>query len=288
MLKKSIYKNIINQYYTSQTDSSIFSTPKKSRKISVANAFNATQTLFLYLINGELNLKLNKNKNVSLKKNEAILIPNGNDLLKKENYLSYHNCNALTISISNKTIQSFIKKTDINYTITPSKKEKKRMTFTQNHRLKNLIDSLFLINQNNLKNKEKRFELKIQELLWECLDKDEHYFISNFIDHNDIKSIKIDEVLRNNIHNKVTIEQLARDCNMSLSKFKRIFKAEYNMTPGKWIHNERMKIAYNLLSETDMQVVDIAYQIGFNSPSHFTKSFKKTYGYSPIQKRKKT
>ena len=47
-----------------------------------------------------------------------------------------------------------------------------------------------------------------------------------------------------------------------------------------------MKKAENLLESTDMSIDDIVRQLNFYDTSYFCKSFKKMYGFSPLQYRK--
>ncbi|EGR08376.1 bacterial regulatory helix-turn-helix s, AraC family protein [Vibrio cholerae HE48] len=47
-----------------------------------------------------------------------------------------------------------------------------------------------------------------------------------------------------------------------------------------------MKIAAEVLRHSDQPIIDIAYQVGYTSPSHFSKLFKQHFGVNPLQYRK--
>ena len=68
---------------------------------------------------------------------------------------------------------------------------------------------------------------------------------------------------------------------MSRMNFFRKMRALTGMSPVEFVSNMRLKKAASLLLESDMTIVEIGYAVGFNSPSYFTKSFKKAYGVIP-------
>jgi AraC-like DNA-binding protein len=53
------------------------------------------------------------------------------------------------------------------------------------------------------------------------------------------------------------------------------------MSASEFIRSERLKLAIRLLKESDASVSEIAYQVGFNTPSYFGKCFKEVYKCSP-------
>ncbi len=64
-------------------------------------------------------------------------------------------------------------------------------------------------------------------------------------------------------------------------------KKYYGLTPTKYINNIRLNYAANLLVSTDLKVIDICYESGFNNLSYFYTVFKDVYTYSPKQYREK-
>jgi predicted transcriptional regulator YdeE len=57
-------------------------------------------------------------------------------------------------------------------------------------------------------------------------------------------------------------------------------------TPSRYIEKRRLSRAASALIETNMRIVDIAFDYGFNSHESFTRSFKKKYTITPSQFRK--
>lgn len=58
-------------------------------------------------------------------------------------------------------------------------------------------------------------------------------------------------------------------------------KAWTNFTPNEFIQEIRMKRAIQLLEQSHMNISQIAYQVGFNSPKYFSRCFQKRFGETP-------
>lgn len=79
---------------------------------------------------------------------------------------------------------------------------------------------------------------------------------------------------------------IASEINYSYSHLNRIFKQETGISPSKYLKKQRMIYASKLLTETDMTLEDIAYQVGYSSCPHFIVAFKKEFQTSPYAYRK--
>lgn len=90
-------------------------------------------------------------------------------------------------------------------------------------------------------------------------------------------------VLRANISSKVNFEQLARDYGMTQVQFIRRFSKAMNITPGKYLSQQRLKLAYSLLSSGAITVAETSKLCGFDSPFYLSECFKKQYGITPTQ-----
>lgn len=84
----------------------------------------------------------------------------------------------------------------------------------------------------------------------------------------------------------VTLAELADSAGMSIYYFARLFKQSTRRTPQQYIIEQKINRAKQLLSETDSAVTDIAYRLGFATPSHFTMLFKRLTGTTPTAFRK--
>lgn len=85
-------------------------------------------------------------------------------------------------------------------------------------------------------------------------------------------------MVRENIYGKVSLGALAARCHMSISTFKREFAREFNASPIQWINEKRLEKSLLLIRNTNIPIVDIAYECGFESYVHFARRFRAKYG----------
>ena len=90
----------------------------------------------------------------------------------------------------------------------------------------------------------------------------------------------LDHVCRN-LTSPLAIDQLARVCHLSPSRFAHLFREQMQMTPQQFIEQQRLDRARELLEHTDYAVGTIAKEIGFASPFYFSRRFKNATGESP-------
>ncbi|WP_341227374.1 two-component regulator propeller domain-containing protein [uncultured Arcticibacterium sp.] len=80
-------------------------------------------------------------------------------------------------------------------------------------------------------------------------------------------------------------EQLEIAMNMSRMQFYRKLKAVMNLSGTEFIRQVRLKRAIQLMDSGHFNVSEIAWQVGFNDPSYFSRCFKKEFGVSPLKYR---
>jgi AraC-like DNA-binding protein len=96
------------------------------------------------------------------------------------------------------------------------------------------------------------------------------------------------QIIEAHLFAPVSMEELARKTNLSLSSFKREFAKLYNDSPASYIKNQRLAKAAELLLSSANRITDIAYDCGFNDLANFTKSFHGKYKVTPTQYRSGT
>jgi AraC family transcriptional regulator len=89
------------------------------------------------------------------------------------------------------------------------------------------------------------------------------------------------ELLRENLHGKLRLSELARECGLSVSHFARSFKAAFGISTHQWLIQQRIEYAKHLLSQTAMPLVEVAFQAGFSDQAAFTRTFNQIVGASP-------
>ena len=79
----------------------------------------------------------------------------------------------------------------------------------------------------------------------------------------------------------LTLNELARLSGRSLSAFKRDFQDEFSTSPALWLKNKRIDYADFLLRNSTKNVTEISAEIGYESVSHFIKTYKEKFGVTP-------
>lgn len=82
---------------------------------------------------------------------------------------------------------------------------------------------------------------------------------------------------------ELNVEDLGRNMGMSRVQLYRKLKSLTNYSPNELLRQMRLKKAASLLASSDMTVAEIAYEVGFSSPSYFTKCYKEQFGESPTE-----
>ena len=75
-------------------------------------------------------------------------------------------------------------------------------------------------------------------------------------------------------------------CGYSQSQFYWIFMKYTGQSPVNYINNIKLNHAAHLLNTTDMKIINIAQETGYNSISNFNTKFKQYYGVTPSRYRK--
>lgn len=91
------------------------------------------------------------------------------------------------------------------------------------------------------------------------------------------------DYIMDNLQNDITVDELAKTACMSKPTFYRYFKKMVGMSPVDFVNTKRMQLAKQLLTQERKPVGDIGYAVGYKNPSHFIRSFKKYYGFTPKQ-----
>lgn len=128
--------------------------------------------------------------------------------------------------------------------------------------------------ENRIKEIQKKQDEQLQPVSLECYD---DKIFNNIM-----------EVINRNLDNpKLNVNMLANEIGMNRVQLYRFLKEKSGQTPIDFIRNIRLKRAATLLETTEGAVSEIAYQVGYNSISHFSSSFKSFYGLMPTEYRRR-
>ncbi|MGE5613002.1 MAG: PocR ligand-binding domain-containing protein [Bacillota bacterium] len=100
------------------------------------------------------------------------------------------------------------------------------------------------------------------------------------VKHIDVIYKAIDYIKRNYMK-KITLEDVANHVQLSTSYFCSIFKAEMKCSFNAYLNKIRIEMSKKLLEDHTIPLVDVAYLVGYEDQSYFSKVFKSRTGISP-------
>ena len=133
-------------------------------------------------------------------------------------------------------------------------------------------------------------ELKLMELVY-LIHHDNNVLASktseNYSDGYLIQTItQIKQYMESHLDEKHTINSLASMFHMAPTTLKIAFRSVYGKPIHSWLQSQRMTVAAHLLHSSDISILEVAQQVGFEGVSQFNVIFKRYYGTTPGQFRK--
>ena len=165
-------------------------------------------------------------------------------------------------------------------------------SLNQKHYSENLISNSILIVLNHIikddmdnSTRSLLYKAKIYELFslifkkTKEIDLDQCPFLKN--DENLKKIAKAKDVILKDIKNPPSLIELSKTIDLSLKNLKKGFKEIYGKPVYKYLFDFKMERAKQLLSNGNLNVNEVSYDLGYSSSSHFIAAFKKKYGITP-------
>ncbi|MNQ12368.1 Exoenzyme S synthesis regulatory protein ExsA [compost metagenome] len=100
-------------------------------------------------------------------------------------------------------------------------------------------------------------------------------------DFSQPQKIDLESFMLQNFHFNVDLKRLAYLTGRSLAAFKRDFGKIFHTSPNRWLQKRRLEEAYYLIKEQNKRPSEIYQEVGFESLSHFSYSFKQHFGINP-------
>lgn len=91
------------------------------------------------------------------------------------------------------------------------------------------------------------------------------------------------EILVANLENPPSLTELAHKIGTNTNKLKKEFKAQFGVPVFKYLQNERLKKAYNLIKNDKKTIQEAAWAVGYDSLGSFSNAFEKKFGFRPSQ-----
>ncbi|MDF7826732.1 AraC family transcriptional regulator [Pontiellaceae bacterium B12227] len=92
--------------------------------------------------------------------------------------------------------------------------------------------------------------------------------------------------LPSNCDRQWTLAEMADDCGIQRTQLNKVFQKLTGSTPMEYLFRIRMERAKTLLRETDIKIIDIAFECGYGTSQYFANTFKQATGATPSAYRK--
>lgn len=239
---------------------------------------------FIY-VKGSDSKFLSSENNLKLNENQAVLLNCGTyfvEWLEKSNdiieVIAFH----LYPQILKKIYQEKLPKSLI-------KKNRKTQIkkIVPDNTISKFVDSLNFYFENAALVNEDLLELKIKELILLLVQtKNSESILEIISDLYSPNVVNIKKVIELHLFENLSIEELAKLCNLSLSSFKRQFKITFQDSPTNYINHRRIEKAKELLKVSNFSINEISFHIGIQDSLYFSRLFKKNVGMTPSSFRK--
>ncbi|MBV9230095.1 MAG: helix-turn-helix transcriptional regulator, partial [Chloroflexi bacterium] len=97
---------------------------------------------------------------------------------------------------------------------------------------------------------------------------------------------RVTEYILAHLAQPISLEILARQVGYSPYHFAQLFRETTGVTPHQFVLGKRLERAQHLLAQTDVPLSQVTLEVGFQSQSHFTHTFKSHLGVTPRQYRR--
>ncbi len=123
----------------------------------------------------------------------------------------------------------------------------------------------------------------VREVLYRVLCGEQAHMLHELANHSaDFSRIAHSlTLLQNSIGEKIDVERLASSAHMSVSAFHRAFRDMIGESPIQYLKKLRLNKARDLMLQDGMKAYMAADKVGYESPSQFSREFKRYFGQSP-------
>lgn len=97
--------------------------------------------------------------------------------------------------------------------------------------------------------------------------------------------VRVIETMRSHLEEPLSLQKMAKVALLSPFHFNRTFRRMTGIPPVQFLYALRLEMAQKLLLSTHRQVLDVCYDVGYESPGTFTRRFTELVGVSPTQLR---
>lgn len=242
------------------------------------------QNLFSFLLEGEKTVHY-AGIQANIKPHQFLLLAAGNCLMSEKIATKRGSYRSILISFDNSILADFFTRhPQPGRTASGNMQEVPFLLFEKDAFLVNFTESVACILASGQRVSENMRRIKLEELLL-YLSENHPGQIQKLqrVSQQEAGDLLIRQAVTANIDNNITVEELAFLCNTSLSTFKRRFAKIFGTSPNKWLLEQRMQKAAQMLRQGKYKASEIYYELGYENLSSFIQSFKQVHGITPRQ-----
>ena len=94
------------------------------------------------------------------------------------------------------------------------------------------------------------------------------------------------ELMEKHIESPFSITEISSRIGVSVRHLERLFLNSFGLSPSQYYMRLRLQAAHDLLTKTDLQIVEVAMRCGFCNASHFTRRYSNAYNHPPSMQRR--
>ncbi len=149
-----------------------------------------------------------------------------------------------------------------------------------NQSLASATNNIMRIAMDNNSQKDIMADFALKELLIRLMQTQARSMMEKNIAKNKSRISFAVDYIKKNLHQKLSIDSIAKMAYVSKSNFFKMFKDELGTSPNEFILQERINRAKELLASQN-SIKETAYQTGFSDTNYFTRVFKQLVGVTP-------
>jgi len=156
-------------------------------------------------------------------------------------------------------------------------------SFYMAHTMQNAIDKIFTTSYEGA-TRMMFLRSQVTELLSHFFAKISNVDVGNTIKKQDREKLyHAKEILAENIDMPPSLNELSKLIGLNNYKLKKNFKELFGFPVYKYLQNERLNKAHDLLSSDDITIQEAAWSVGYESLSSFSNAFIKKFGFRPSE-----
>lgn len=131
--------------------------------------------------------------------------------------------------------------------------------------------------------------LYVREIFYRALEGPQGGFLRAVAAHHSQfhRIARVLQLIHTRFDKPLDVASMAQAANMSTSTFHHTFKAVTSLPPLQYVKTTRLHQARALMLRENLSAGEAAYRVGYNSPSQFSREFKRLFGLPPTEERER-